>query len=333
MKLKTALLGCTIFFTSCETDFDVTAPWKDIPVVYGLLDSQKDTQYIKINKTYLNENKDARELATIPDSIYYGDELNARLVAYRSGFALDSVRLRRDTFYNKEKGTFAHPINILYKTSKSFPVSPENVYKLILRNEDNGNKFTAQTKIVGKTDPVYPEAGKVINFGNLKVSVFQWFTAPNAYFYNLKLVFHFREVKNNAPGDTVDRSIAWTLFELKKTNTNEIKTMQYTFRTEQFFRFLGNNLEKPVNSQYLINRNDSMEFIYSAGANEIYTYIRIHRPSSGIVQKKPEYTNIKGGKGIFSSRSVNRFKVGLSDTTVEAIISNKFTKPLNFVHY
>ena len=44
-------------FSSCETDFELNAPYKTIPVVYGLLDQSLDTQFVKINKSYLaNEN-------------------------------------------------------------------------------------------------------------------------------------------------------------------------------------------------------------------------------------------------------------------------------------
>ena len=38
---------------SCETDFDVTASYKDTMVVYGLLDPTQEHQSIRINKSYL----------------------------------------------------------------------------------------------------------------------------------------------------------------------------------------------------------------------------------------------------------------------------------------
>ena len=40
-------------FSSCETDFELNAPYKTIPVLYGLLDQSLDTQFVKINKSYL----------------------------------------------------------------------------------------------------------------------------------------------------------------------------------------------------------------------------------------------------------------------------------------
>ena len=37
---------------SCETDFDVNAPWQETAVIYGLLDQTLDTQRIIIYKSF-----------------------------------------------------------------------------------------------------------------------------------------------------------------------------------------------------------------------------------------------------------------------------------------
>ena len=39
-----------VILTSCETDFELNAPYEMVPVVFGLLDQSLDTQFIKINK-------------------------------------------------------------------------------------------------------------------------------------------------------------------------------------------------------------------------------------------------------------------------------------------
>ena len=40
-------------FNACNTDVDLYSDYKDITVVYGLLDPGKDTNYVKINKAFL----------------------------------------------------------------------------------------------------------------------------------------------------------------------------------------------------------------------------------------------------------------------------------------
>ena len=50
--IKYIVLGLVILFTfySYETDFYTTADWKDITVVYGIIDQNDSIQHIKINR-------------------------------------------------------------------------------------------------------------------------------------------------------------------------------------------------------------------------------------------------------------------------------------------
>jgi len=57
MKNKIILLLFSVFFLSCETDFDVNAEWQDVTVVFGLLDPNNEDQLIKINKAFLGPKK------------------------------------------------------------------------------------------------------------------------------------------------------------------------------------------------------------------------------------------------------------------------------------
>ena len=57
--------------SSCNEDFQLTEPWKDIPVVYGMLNRFDSAQYIRLEKAFVSEDLSARELAKYPDSIYY----------------------------------------------------------------------------------------------------------------------------------------------------------------------------------------------------------------------------------------------------------------------
>ena len=67
---------------SCSTDVDLYADYKDITVVYGLLDSGKDTNYIKINKAFLGPGN-ALDIALIDDSCNYPGKLDAKLIEYK----------------------------------------------------------------------------------------------------------------------------------------------------------------------------------------------------------------------------------------------------------
>ncbi|MCC7244082.1 MAG: hypothetical protein IT269_00265, partial [Saprospiraceae bacterium] len=49
-----------LLVASCSNDFDVAAPWKEIPVVYGLLSPQDTAHYIRIEKAFLDASEGAQ---------------------------------------------------------------------------------------------------------------------------------------------------------------------------------------------------------------------------------------------------------------------------------
>ena len=52
MKKFLVFITISIAISSCETDFDVNAPYDKIPIIYGVLDQSTDTQWVKINKSF-----------------------------------------------------------------------------------------------------------------------------------------------------------------------------------------------------------------------------------------------------------------------------------------
>ena len=56
-----------------QHEVDLTAPYDSIPVVYGLLELQADTQWVKINRTWLGEGNQLLA-AQVADSSEYLQE-------------------------------------------------------------------------------------------------------------------------------------------------------------------------------------------------------------------------------------------------------------------
>ena len=56
----------------------------------------------------------------------------------------------------------------------------------------------------------------------------------------------------------------------------------------------------------------------TVGSQDLKTYILVNKPSTSIVQERPQFTNIENGIGLFSSRySLLIENVGLSPTTYD----------------
>ncbi len=66
------------FFVACETDIDVTAEYKDITIVYGLLSRNDSVHYLRINKAFLGDGN-VMEYVTNADSSSYYDNLEVTL--------------------------------------------------------------------------------------------------------------------------------------------------------------------------------------------------------------------------------------------------------------
>jgi hypothetical protein len=65
-----------ITFVSCETDFDVIADYKEVAIVYGLLDQSEAVHYLRINKAFLGKGN-AISYAQIADSSSFGVQLKS----------------------------------------------------------------------------------------------------------------------------------------------------------------------------------------------------------------------------------------------------------------
>lgn len=76
---------------SCSTDVDINAPYETTAVVYGFVEPVQDTQFVKINRTYLGDGNNA-EYAAINDSTMF-QNVSGTVYAYLNGARIDSIPL------------------------------------------------------------------------------------------------------------------------------------------------------------------------------------------------------------------------------------------------
>ncbi|MBK8706480.1 MAG: hypothetical protein IPN33_24890 [Saprospiraceae bacterium] len=95
------------------------AEWKDIPVVYAFLDPTDSVHYVRVEKAFLQQGGDAREIAQIADSLYY-DNATVQLQKVGSSqlYTLEKVDGNLEGF-PREGGVFATAPNYLYKIRQS----------------------------------------------------------------------------------------------------------------------------------------------------------------------------------------------------------------------
>ena len=122
-------------FTSCSTDVEMYAEYKDVPIIYAMLDSRADTNYVKITRAFCGTNDnpiDANEVALIYDSSNYPGKLDARIYelknSYGGAYTLTGRLFELDTMtiHDKLEGVFYAPDQMVYYTTEPFNANTES---------------------------------------------------------------------------------------------------------------------------------------------------------------------------------------------------------------
>ncbi len=84
----------SLFAWSCDNEIDVSADWKEVPVIYGLIDPAASFNYIRINRAYLNEEGDALTFAKESDSLNF-EALTVVVTEFEDGIEKNTIQFER----------------------------------------------------------------------------------------------------------------------------------------------------------------------------------------------------------------------------------------------
>ncbi len=315
--LSLSLLAALIGFNACSTDVDLYADYKDTPIIYGLLDASLDTNFIRINRAFSGSSDnpiDATEVALIEDSCNYPGKLKAYIVKYKDAYGNtyvatgDTIVLDTITIDNKEEGIFYAPKQKVYFTDKHLAVNSENTkYKYKLFVYKGNDTVTAETGIVGGEN--FKILAQSLGFSSEESNRsgrIMFTSADNAVFYDVKMVFYYKETHNGGP--LVDKEVQYK-FGVKSTDelNKEGNAFYVTYAENALFTMLreaiGSDTVVDPNHPHVMRYFDAkpMRITVSAGGDELYNYIQVNQ-QTGFSQTVPDYTNVYGGRGVFSSR-------------------------------
>lgn len=335
MKKKFIYLAAvsSIIFSACSTDLDVNGDWKETMIIYGLLDQAQPKQYIKINKAFLGEG-DAAVYAQIKDSVQFVNALSVKLIRVSDGTV---YTLSPDNSIPKDAGTFYAPdqTNAIY--SAAVPLTTASEYKLVVKNNESGQEATAQTALVNHFDftspnPLSPSFNMIIAGAvNYRFKV-EWMSSKNARLYQLKVRFNY--IDSTTTGN-VTQYVDW-FFPIQKTERLDGgELMSQDFKGQDFLAYLGNKMCNSCTptAGLIARRATNTELFVVAGGDDLNTYMEVNTPSTGIIQDRPEFTNITNGLGLFSAR-YNRaaFSRPLAATTLDSLACGQYTKQLKFLN-
>lgn len=307
-------------FSSCETEIKTNAEYKDVTVVYGLLNPNDTNHYIKITKAFSGEG-DANDLAGNAANFNYADgELEVKVDEYNASdvFVKSFVLARTVNEIPKDGGIFSNTDNVLYKFIEPNLKKDFN-YKLSIRNKVLDKDITAETKLVN--DPVMPSVQE-INTGRIKLAntngtslthIFSIRPTLNSGRVKVNFVFNYTEHYNDTNITPVNKQIKISLGEQKTTSNEGGDVLFFTLEGSSFFSALSSNISNVANLKSRRINNATLEVIVAG--TDLSTYIAVNEPSSSINQNKPEFTNLTNALGVFSSRNTKIFK----STTVQSV--------------
>ena len=314
-----SLITLVMLLNACSTDVDLYADYKDITVVYGLLDSDKDTNYVKINKAFLGPGN-ALEIAMIEDSCNYPYKLDAKIVEYRATSGGNNFQKTRElvldtmTIHNKDtEGFFYAPDQLVYYTAERINNNTSQYkyrYELLI---DRGDTILSAVTDMAGGDAFNINNGSMSFAGDNGTPV-KWNPCPNASIYEIVMRFNYMDLRS--PGDTTHDYIEWSLGTYPEASLElDHNLFVVSHKSEAFYTKLAEHLKGDTIGVDHLVANPAICISIAAGNEELYNFISVNGPSSSIVQSIPEYTNVKGGYGVFASRTMKEKMVRFTSIT------------------
>ena len=324
-------LCSALTWMGCSTEVDLTAPYDSLPVVYGLLELDADTQWVKVNRTWLGEGNQLAAAQT-PDSSEYPAgsvqgwivELNPSSSGQIVGDEVPTGKewmLEETVLDNKEmSGIFFGPLQRVYYAvtppGTSEALREDKLYRLELRLPD-GKEVSATTTMVESSVGAisYPPPGvpgfemglaSLNSTGAASFSdfTFRWNSSPGASLYSASLVVNYSEIYHaddawSVVDSTVERSLSIGLGTRSLTGSEDVVSIEQTWDPETFYTELASRLDvNPRVRRVLGNFDDeekarAFDFVLQVANQDLAIYLDVNEAANSIVQDRPSWTNIQ----------------------------------------
>ena len=343
VKYNCLLIGIFLgtLFYNCKPDFPLNADYKDIPVVYGILNYQDSIHYLKIYKGFQPKNGSVYIDAQNPDSIYYYDDVLVILEEYDE----NEIRTQRPDIllgitsdFERDPGIFYwNEDKIIYFTTE--PIFMNNIYYIKIINKKNGNIIQGKTKIVND----FKIAIMASNINMLsKTSHVVLNPALNAAEngYEIHVIFYYFEV------DILTQAV--TTFKITKNITPQIGSQ---FKYDKYHNEISKEYVPTFYDDIAVHikpNNNVIRYIGTPGSNgscieiqawavgeDLYNFLISNKPSSSFMEMNIRYSNLTASEGLtfgfLSSRSKcpSRF-FSITKESEDSVISGQKTNMLSF---
>lgn len=318
-------------FSSCSNELDVLDNYKEIPVIYGLINPNQNINYVRLEKGYLGTGN-ALVMAQQHDSIYYDtSQVDLQLIALKSGVDFTSYKLTPVYNIFKDQGLFTDADHILYQlvmkdqNGDTIKLISGIDYKLKFTNKVTGLIDTAITKIIEPisvqnfgTSTTFPK----INLAAKDPYIIRLFASKYAKVYGM--IFRFKYFEKNKTTQLITvKTLDYYLKDVVSRTITSTSDIEIPLNGQTIFQYLGANIK----TDSTVSRSvKSCDFVLTAGTQEFYDYYQINKPSN-TVNYIPVFSNLSVGKGVFACKINSLISdVIFNDLTLDSLYNGSYTK-------
>lgn len=344
------LLASTSSIVACNEKLNIAAPYKNITVVYGLLNMADTAHYVRIQKAFMDENQSAIDMAQVADSSFY-NALNVVVKEFTAAgslvttIPLAKVDLAKEG-YPKETGAFFNTPNYAYKFKH--PLNPSYNYRVVITNTNTGNVDSATTNILNNNDPskfgirewksgLYQLSFENIFRSNGKMDETSFDADIPLGAGAVELLLRFNWTDSNILTNVATKEFAdFNNFDIVNNFTPGVTTnVNFTTVNKNLYDFLAGALGKPKDGNHYRYMDSCDMILYIAGV-EYQRYRDLNANKGGLTANeiRPVYSNIKGKDvmGLFSTRTfTQKLQIPLTKATKDSITYNDITRGLHIV--
>ncbi len=332
------VIGVGALLNSCSTDVQLNGTYKDTPIVYGILDPSVDTQYVKINKSFMGEGNNY-QYAKNSDSLLYKN-ISAKVSEFDVyGKETRSWPLQEIWIKNLEQGVFYGDSQKVYYFVEPKLDSSKRYDLQIKLNKGLSNEKTvsASTTIPKPASlgshglPSQLNGSSGVRFHNGEVLLnpkCKIVNTGDGFLFELFIEFFYDEVIGS---QVTPKTIRWkeSEFEFEELNNNEIES---NIKAAVFYNRIKTGVsDNPAVDKRIIR---GLAAGITTANEQLREYLAVSRPDNSIASESPASTNISGGRGLFAARNTKKYvgkaPLGLHIKSFRYLVESNETKHLKF---
>ena len=333
------LLAFPLVIYSCDNKVDLVAEGQETPVVFGFIDPTVDTQFVKINKSFVTEGN-AYTAALDPSLSEYTDLL-AYVVEWDGNDSVASYILNEKEITNKDSGVFYYPVQTVYYTDEilfSTDNDPQYDNTFEIRFEGSGKNVSSKTDVIGAFKPNNTQAFdeiSLVSVFNVDGSSYQDKSmkidqSTNAKRYEFTLRFFYTEIYND--GSEAEKHLDFRFQPWVCEGLSGQESYTFFIKGEDFFQGVENRLIAQNNEANVYRRViGKLNYIFDYAGFDLNTFIELSKPATSFNSEQNPFSNIDNGIGVWSSRGQRIFlNKSLEPKSIQELALGQYTGAYKF---